>query len=179
VRKVLIKLGDDSLSTDERSQYNADYTSLRAEIDNYIAQAEFNGANLVNTAGGDVSIIFDINGGTFDLASQDIEADTADLADVADAAAATTLLAGDFATFESTVGSALATIGGYVRSVNNQQNFVSTLKDATDVGIGAIVDADLAKDSALLQSLQIRQQLGTQALSIANQGPSILLNLFR
>ncbi len=179
VRKVLVKLGDDSLSADERAQYNADYASLRTEIDNFIAQASFNGANLLNTAGGDVSIIFDIDGGTFDLVSQDIEAETADLVDVADASAATTLLGGDFVTFQSTVGSALSTIGGYIRSVSNQESFTKVLADATTVGIGSIVDADLAKESARLQSLQIRQQLGTQALSIANQGPSILLNLFR
>jgi flagellin len=51
--------------------------------------------------------------------------------------------------------------------------------DALESGLGALVDADLAKESAKLQALQIRQQLGTQSLSIANQAPQSLLSLFR
>ena len=51
--------------------------------------------------------------------------------------------------------------------------------DALESGLGALIDADLAKESARLQSLQIKQQLGTQALSIANQAPQTLLSLFR
>ena len=53
------------------------------------------------------------------------------------------------------------------------------LQDAVDAGIGNIVDADLAKESAKLQALQTKEQLGFQALSIANQGPGQLINLFR
>ena len=51
--------------------------------------------------------------------------------------------------------------------------------DSMDSGLGSLVDADLAKESARLQALQIRQQLGTQSLSIANQAPQALLSLFR
>jgi flagellin len=56
---------------------------------------------------------------------------------------------------------------------------VNKLQDAVDAGIGNIVDADLAKESAKLQALQTKEQLGFQALSIANQGPGQLINLFR
>jgi flagellin len=58
-------------------------------------------------------------------------------------------------------------------------NFVNKLQDSIDTGIGNLVDADLAKESAKLQSLQTKQQLGVQALSIANQSPQVLLALFR
>lgn len=178
-RKVLVKLADANLSADERTQYDADYAALKTEVTNFVAQAEFNGTNLLSTAGNDIDIIFDADGGTFTLASQDTEADiAAGLAAAATSTAAVTQL-GALDTFAGAVGTSLSTVGGYIRSVNNQDNFTKVLADATNVGIGAIVDADLAKESARLQSLQIRQQLGTQALSIANQGPSILLNLFR
>ena len=53
------------------------------------------------------------------------------------------------------------------------------LVDATKKGLGALVDADVASESATLQSLQVRQQLNIQALSIANQQPNTLLSLFR
>ena len=51
--------------------------------------------------------------------------------------------------------------------------------DAQESGLGALVDTDMAKESARLQALQIRQQLGTQALGIANQAPQSLLSLFK
>jgi flagellin len=57
--------------------------------------------------------------------------------------------------------------------------FINKLQDSIDAGIGNLVDADLAKESAKLQALQTKQQLGVQALSIANQSTSILLGLFR
>jgi flagellin len=56
---------------------------------------------------------------------------------------------------------------------------VVKLSDALEVGIGNLVDADLAKESARLQSLQVKQQLGVQALSIANQNPQTILSFFQ
>ena len=53
------------------------------------------------------------------------------------------------------------------------------LSDALEKGIGNLVDADLAKESARLQSLQVKQQLGVQALSIANSAPATILGYFR
>ena len=180
-RKVLVKLADASLSGSERTQYTADYASLKTEVTNFLTQASFNGANLLN-AGAAVNIIFNSTGGSFTLSNQAIStaASTNLTAGNTETLAAALIgSGGGLTTMETAVGTALATIGGYIRSVNNQQNFVNVLADATNEGIGAIVDADLAKESARLQSLQIRQQLGTQALSIANQSPSSLLSLFR
>jgi flagellin len=180
VRKVVVKLADASLSTSEFTQYTADYTALAAEVTNFINQASFNGANLLDD-GTAINIIFNATGGSFTLAGQNTAGGTAaGLAALANytAAAAALTASGALGTFQNSVGTSLSAIGGYVRSVNNQQNFIKVLADATSEGIGAIVDADLAKESARLQSLQIRQQLGTQALSIANQAPSTLLSLF-
>ena len=63
--------------------------------------------------------------------------------------------------------------------MNNQISYNSDKIDALNSGLGSLVDADLAKESALLQSLQIQQQLGTQALTLANQAPQTLLSLFK
>jgi flagellin len=181
VRKVLVKIADASLSTTELAQYQADYAALKTEIANFAAQASFNGINLLG-ATATTNIIFNATGGSFALVAQNtgVSAGT-HLTAATSAADAATLLgaSGSLTVFQNMVGTSLSTIGGYVRSVNNQQNFIKVLADATSEGIGAIVDADLAKESARLQSLQIRQQLGTQALSIANQAPSSLLSLFR
>jgi flagellin len=63
--------------------------------------------------------------------------------------------------------------------VEKQINFNKDKMDALNAGIGSLVDADLAKENARLQALQVRQQLGVQTLGIANQGPQVLLSLFR
>jgi flagellin len=73
----------------------------------------------------------------------------------------------------------LATMGSQSKALEAQNNFLTKLSDSLEKGVGNLVDADLAKESARLQSLQIKQQLGAQALSIANQAPSLVLSLFR
>jgi flagellin len=70
-------------------------------------------------------------------------------------------------------------MGAQVRQIENHNKFVGKLSDSIEAGIGNLVDADLAKESARLQALQVQQQLGAQALSIANQSPNIILSLFR
>jgi flagellin len=86
---------------------------------------------------------------------------------------------GTFIKQMNAVGSALNTIGSEVNYVNNQVSYNNDKIDALNTGLGSLVDADLAKESAQLQALQIRQQLGTQALSLANQAPQTLLSLFK
>jgi flagellin len=77
------------------------------------------------------------------------------------------------------VSTALSQLGTGSKSLGSHLDFVGKLQDSIDAGVGNLVDADLAKESAKLQALQTKQQLGVQALSIANQSSSILLGLFR
>jgi len=86
---------------------------------------------------------------------------------------------GTFLNQFNSIGKELNSIGSSVNYVTNQVSYNSDKINALNTGVGALVDADLAKESAQLQALQIRQQLGTQALSIANQAPAQLLNLFK
>ncbi|TNE64247.1 MAG: hypothetical protein EP335_07205, partial [Alphaproteobacteria bacterium] len=78
-----------------------------------------------------------------------------------------------------TVNTVLSNLGSAANRLAIQQTFTSKLADSINIGIGNLVDADLAKESALLQATQTKQQLGLQALSIANQGPQSVLSLFR
>lgn len=75
--------------------------------------------------------------------------------------------------------SSAATMGAAKQRVNMQKDFVSALSDAIDRGISTLVDADMTEESTRLQALQVQQQLGTQALSIANQSAQSVLSLFR
>jgi len=72
-----------------------------------------------------------------------------------------------------------ATLGAQSKALDTQKTFLGQLSDSITNGIGNLVDADLAKESAKLQALQVKQQLGAQALSIANQAPSIVLSFFK
>jgi flagellin len=77
------------------------------------------------------------------------------------------------------VSLALSEMGAQVKQLENHNTFVGKLSDSVEAGVGNLVDADLAKESARLQALNVQQQLGAQALSIANQSPQIILSLFR
>jgi len=76
------------------------------------------------------------------------------------------------------VNSALATLGSGSAKFSIQATFVQNLSDTLQTGIGNLVDANMATESAQLTALQTKQQLGVQALSIANQAPQIILSLF-
>ena len=181
VKKVLVKLSDEGLSDAERTSYGEDYTALKDEINRFITQATFNGTNLL-TEDGDINIVSGIDGTSISATGYDLETDVYDaLDDVSDAQDAIDLLesGGGFEDAMTALGTALSGLGADARSLDNQIDFIGVLSDATEVSLGAIVDADLAKESAALQSLQIKQQLATQTLSIANQSPSFLVSLFR
>ena len=77
------------------------------------------------------------------------------------------------------LNASLGAIGSEAKQIEAHKTFVSKLIDTLESGIGNLVDADLAKESAKLQALQVQQQLGAQSLSIANQAPQIILSLFR
>lgn len=184
IRSVITKLADENVTGDQRAQYSTDYANLKAEVQRFITNASFNGINILNTAT-DVNVISTLTGGSITLNAFNLTTDIYNsLPAITSASAATVAQAsltasGGLSTAEINIGNTLAQLGADTKTLENQVTYISTLTDATTEGIGAIVDADLAKESAKLQSLQIRQQLGTQSLSIANQAPNILLSLFK
>lgn len=174
LRVAMIKLADDSVVGRERTAYVQAFLSARDAMYDSVAAATYNGQNalITNTAinptvpvidmNARIALIFTMPGVTAaDFRNNYIGP------------------GGTLATFETTLNTHIATIGAASRQVENQSNFLSIQTDAIEMGIANIVDADLAKDSARLQSYQIRQQLGTQMLSIANKSPSIILSLFQ
>ena len=94
-------------------------------------------------------------------------------------AASALTTAGNIDTAINTLNVQMAVMGSQAKALDVQSTFTTKLRDAVEQGISNLVDADLAKESARLQSLQIKQQLGAQALSIANQSPQLILSFFR
>ena len=174
-------LADGSLTSQQRVTYQNDAYQLVQQITNFINQATYNGKNLLNSAA-TISFVSDVSGASLTLQTgtnllNSVTAVSDAIGNFTVASDYSTALA-DLSTFENLVNSISAQVAAQSRSLSLQRSFVDDLVDATKTGLGALVDADVAAESAALQSLQVRQQLGTQALSIANQRPNTLLSLF-
>ncbi|MBG37047.1 MAG: flagellin [Oceanicaulis sp.] len=176
---------DSSLDTASRNALNEDFKALRDQIGTIVANAEFNGTNLINgTQTGGISALANADGSNTLNVGQEIMSLGGTNVTVAATASFTTAAAasGLVATIETSLdnlNTALAKLGTGSKSLEVHKTFVGKLSDSLEKGIGNLVDADLAKESARLQSLQVKQQLGTQALSIANSAPSNILGYFR
>ena len=183
MKALAVNLG--SSTGDAQAAYLADFNALGKEVDAALKGATFDGVNLWNTTTA-TSVTTDTSGstsaigfGTTDKAAATAITDVTTAATApADAAAATAIRTKVDAALKA-MTTDLATLGTQSKSVGRNISFVNKLQDATEAGIGNLVDADLAKESARLTALQTKQQLGVQALSIANSSSSILLGLFR
>jgi flagellin len=184
VRATLTRLADGAINGDQRAQYETQYTLLTTQISDFIDDATYNGRtllSLVGPTGGDITGIRNEGGGTFTIKA--VDGETLKLSTTAPAAATTAQLmiasGGDFDDIDALISTQLNEFGASMQYVENQINYNAKKVDAMNEGLGALVDADLARESSKLQALQTRQQLGIQTLGIANQGPQILLSLFR
>jgi flagellin len=183
VRATLTRLADGAINGDQRAQYETQYELLKTQIQDFIADATYNGRTLLDTGtatGGDITGIRNEGGGTFTIDA--VDGTTLQLtSSPADATAAQAMIAsgGEFDLIDAEISTALNQFGASMQYVENQITYNSKKIDAMNDGLGALVDADLAKESSKLQALQTRQQLGIQTLGIANQGPQVLLSLFR
>jgi flagellin len=191
MRDVLLKLADSTVQGNERTQYEDQYQSLLGNVQSFIQDANYNGKTLIgnitgsNGTFGTIAVVRNENAATYGIATfggselyGSIAFTTTQL-NGASTVAALISATGTFINQQNAVGTALNAVGSSVNYVNNQISYNSDKIDALNSGLGALVDADLAKESALLQSLQIQQQLGTQALTLANQAPQTLLSLFK
>jgi len=175
---------DASLDTASRSALDADFTALRDQITTIVSNAEFNGTNLVNGSVATVTALASADGTkkitvqTQNLSLSGSIITITSTATISTQTKASTMIA-TINTSLQNINAALAKLAAGSKKFIIQNDFVSKLVDALRQGIGNLVDADMAVESARLQSLQVKQQLGVQALSIANQQPQIILSLFR
>jgi flagellin len=178
IKAKLVQLSDESLSTASRDTYQADLDSMVAEVNDYLSQAEYNGRNLLGVdSGNNMVVVGNIDGSSIEVRDNEV-ADLDFGGDITDNATAQTALT-DLTAFKGTLDEALANLGSDVQRIRSQTEFIKQTEETVKIGLGALVDADLAKESANLTSLQVRQQLGVQAIGIANTSPQSMLGLFR
>ena len=177
---------DVTLNSSSRGALNEEFKSLRDQISKTVSNANFNGTNLLKTAASSLYALADATGlGKLTAQAQIMGLGAAgsviSIAATASFDTATTAAAMLTALEQSivNVNSAVARLGTVARAFDQHATFVAKLADAMTAGIGNLVDTDVAKESATLQALQTKQQLGIQALSIANKAPQSVLSLFQ
>ncbi|WP_242913135.1 flagellin [Brevundimonas pishanensis] len=194
MKSLAVSIQDAVADSDTETKLMADFDALAKEVHTALAGATFDGVNLfkantdaisvtINTASANNKFELKAASGTASSASL-VFGGTADgtggwTAPADNAAKKTAYTAANVETALNTFTSTLADLGTKSKSLDRQMTFVGKMQDSLEAGIGNLVDADLAKESAKLTALQTKQQLGVQALSIANSSSSMLLGLFR
>ena len=191
VRQKLTELANGGITSAQRAIIKADFDKLMSQAMSFVDNANFNGRNLLISNATNVNTISNLNGTNLTLSARSSTGTTGIVHLIKSLAGATigvTGAAGDpgnaqsviiaqYKNLETEINTSLGALGSEIRALNFQTDFLSTVVDSTEVGLGNIVDADLARESAELTALQVRQQLGVQVLGIANQQPQILLGL--
>jgi flagellin len=184
MKEKALAASDTTLDTTSRAALNEDFKALRDQITKAVTNADFNGANMIKASGNSVVALANSDGTSkITVAAQSLALGGANVTVAAAASLGTATIAAAMVTTVSTsitnVGAALAKLGTGSKALESHLSFVAKLQDTLDAGVGNLVDADLARESAKLQALQTKQQLGIQALSIANGATNSLLGLFR
>lgn len=184
LKEKVVSAQDPSLDANSRTALDADFKSILRQISQVGQNANFDGADILDGTTTSIRFLANADANAYiTLSGQDMSLGmgiitmlpTASINTIADAAQALT----DLEASIGNVNQALGALGAQAKQIENHNKFVSKLTDVLQAGIGNLVDADVAKESAHLQALQVQQQLGAQALSIANQAPQIILSLFK
>jgi flagellin len=183
MKQKALAASDASLDTASRSALNEDFVSYRDQIATIVSNAVFNGFNLIDGSTSQITALASSDGTKHITVSAENMSLSGSIVTVAAAGSISTQASAStmISTIESSitnVNAALARLSSGAKKFSIQADFVQKLSDTLTAGIGNLVDADMASESAMLQSLQVKQQLGVQALSIANSSPSITLSLF-
>ena len=184
LKATALSASDSSLDTNSRNALNATFISLRDQIGKVVSNAAFNGTNLIKSGATDIAALANADGTSqLTVKAQDLSLGGANVTLTATASIGTQTLASNaiatVATSITNTNNALAKLGSSSNALSTHLGFIQQLQDSIDTGVGNLVNANLAKESANLQALQTKQSLGIQALSIANSSSSALLGLFR
>jgi flagellin len=182
MKQTALSASDQSLDTASRQALNSNFVALKSQIASVVQNAQFNGFNLIDGSTKQITALASADGThriTVSAENMSLSGKIVTIAStgsISTAAKASTMV-GTVETSLTNVNSALASLSSGSAKYSIQSSFVSQLSDALTTGIGNLVDANMATESAMLSSLQTKQQLGVQALSIANSAPQIALKL--
>ena len=186
MKSKALAASDQGLDSTSRQALNDQFQSLRDQITTIVNNASFNGTNMIESGGTTIYALANADGNSkitvqaqdLSLGGANLTANVGTTASIGTATVASQMV-GYLQTAIDNVSASLAKLGTGSNALDTHMTFISSLQDTLNQGISNLVDADMAKESATLQALQTKQQLGIQALAIANQSSSCLLSLFR
>ena len=184
LKQTALSAQDTQLDATSRQSLNTDFTGLLKRITTTLQNASFDGANLLDGSSGNLNFLASAD------ASQSVTLPAKDLSlgggiiTLSSTGSVTTASAASLMTSQidaaiANVTSALADIGDQSKLISAHATLVQNLSSVLQSGMGDLIDADTAADSARLAALQVQQQLSQQTLGVANSMPSVLLSLFR
>ena len=186
LKSIALSASDSSLDATSLQAYNTQFKSILGQITQVVNNSDFNGVNMIKAGGTTLYALATATGGQLTVAAQDLSLGSAAgplSALLTTSSIGTTAMASAMITTLGTAitatNASLGQLGTGATALQNQLTFIQNLQDTLDTGVGNLVNANLGKESAQLTALQTKQQLGIQALSIANQSSSVLLSLFR
>ncbi|TAJ74741.1 MAG: flagellin [Phenylobacterium sp.] len=184
MKTLAVSAADYPASDPARTAINENYLALKKQIDTAVSSASFSGLNLL-AGGGSTDRVRALANTS---ATSTIDVDHLDLSTTGSLLSGlpadlmggfTPTSVSDIATATSNVNNAISRLGTGSKRLESHLKFVGKQQDALEAAVGNLVDADLAKESARWQALQVRQQLAIYAMQIANKQPSYLLQLFQ
>ncbi|MBW8734678.1 MAG: flagellin [Asticcacaulis sp.] len=184
LKEKALAASDTSLDTTARNALQSDFNAIRDQITKTASNASFNGINLLDGSRSAIAALADASGTshmTVNAQNMSLGGSIVTLGATSSFSTATSAQA-LLTTLDSSinnVSSALSSLGSTSKALDLHATFIGKLQDTLTASIGDLVDADMATESARLQALQTKEQLAVQALSIANQSQSFLLNLFK
>lgn len=181
MKELAVRAAQSGLDTSTHNALNADFFQFRSQIDTIALNAEFNGKNMVIDTASSLEITTDENGNSITVPPAAMQAITLQFGLPNKDLYTSTNASGTITTIDNAIDAVnghMSSLGSASKRVDLMSTMNEKIMDAIEVGVGNLVDADMARESANLESLQVKQQLGLQALSIANQAPNTVLSLF-
>jgi flagellin len=185
LKEKVVAAMDTSIDTASRTALDSEFKSMLRQIQQITGNAAFDGANLLNgSIPGSIQFLANAEASSYiTLSTQDMSLGGSIITIPATASLASVTLSSQILSQLNAsiinVNQSLGALGSQAKQITAHSDFVGKLTDTLQTGVGNLVDADMAKESASLQALQVQQQLGAQALSIANQSPQMILSLFK
>ena len=179
MKSKVVQANQAGLDSASRSAIHNDFAALRDQITTIVQTAEFNGTNLIQSSSANLTVLSTVDGSTILVNAQAMDNSSLTIAglDLTSSLGSQSALS-VIDTAITSMNQKLANLGSVGKRLEVQSEFSVKLIDILKAGVGSLVDADLAAEAAQLQALQIKQQLGVQALAIANASPQTILSLF-
>ncbi|UUX49468.1 flagellin [Nisaea acidiphila] len=179
IQGKLVELSNPALTSEQQGIIQNDLTALLEQAQGFVDNASFNGTNLLQSGSGDLNTLQNLEGDSLTVSGQGSVGDALANLSAADFSDPAAVLSNEFAAFQTALNDSLGELGASSRRIVAQNDQLQGISDATEEGLGNLVDANLGREAARLASDQARSQLSQLSLGIANRSPEVVLGLFR